>query len=505
MSATTMDALDMDSLYRNLYKYSNDAIVVHSFEGEIFMANPRAEAMFGWTEKELRSLYVYDLPSLSDKQKAKEARKRLMEYGFVRLNCDVNKKDQSIFPVEISSSLMKVGDFYVVQAIIRDLTSEKETLQRLEQTNQELNKRKHDLVEAQKIAHIGNWEYDVVSNTITWSEEIYRIFELDPHRFEATYEAFLASIHTEDVARVDRAYMASLTTKQPYHQRFRLVTSKGIKYVEDRCKHICDDEGNIVRSIGLVQDITGYVLKEQKIKHQEEMMIVQSRHAAMGEMISMIAHQWRQPISIVGLLAETMRQSLSSDTVGVEILQEDLEQIHHQVAYMSKTIEDFRNFFQKSNTVDEVHLRTLFAEVNTMLGAVLKRHAIELTIHCDASLSLHTYSRELIQVIINIVTNAKDALQKQEGVKEIRIEVTELDEAIRIAIFNNGAPIDEAIKYKIFEPYFTTKTKSGGTGLGLYMVKTIIDKHMHGEISVNNLDGGVEFVMTVPRSLQDED
>jgi PAS domain S-box-containing protein len=504
MSQFKIETLQMNNHYKDLYQYSNDAIIIHSLEGEIYMANPRAEEMFGCNEEALIGCYIYHVASVQDASKFEESIKILKGKGFHSVTCNLTEKDETVFSVDISLSLMKMDEGDFVQAIIRDLTAEKKMLKTLKRTNEELNKRKKDLLEAQKIAKIGNWQYDVVSNSITWSREVYRIFELDPDRFEATYEAFLEAIHPEDVARVDGAYGKSLQTKTPYHEIFRLVTYKGIKHVEDRCKHIYDDEGNIVRSIGLIQDITEFVEKEEQIKEQEEIMIFQSRHAAMGEMIGMIAHQWRQPISVVGLLTETIQHGLKANPIQLEMIEKDLEQVSKQIHYMSNTIEDFKNFFQKSDKVDKVHVPTLLNEVNTMLGAVLQRHEITLITHCDASISLHTYSRELLQVIMSIVTNAKDVLEKAQGKKEIIINVQEIEDKVQIKIFNNGSSIGEPIIYKIFEPYFTTKSNSGGTGLGLYMVKTIVDKHIQGTISVDNLEDGVEFTIMLPKKLEEE-
>lgn len=495
--------LDKDNHYKDLFEYSNDAIILHSLKGEIMMANPRAKMIFGWKDEALTALNIYNLFSCKEQCKVDSLRECLIENRCERIDCHLMKMNHTTFPVEVSFSLMELDGHEVVQAIIRDLTAEKETLSMIKKTNNELNRKKQDLVEAQRIAHIGNWEYDVLTNTITWADEIYRIFEFDPNEFEANYEAFLGAIHPDDVARVNAAYMQSINSKEPYHEIFRLLTSKGIKHVEDRCKHIMDDKGNIIRSIGLIQDITEFVEKEEQIKHQEEMIIVQSRHAAMGEMIGMIAHQWRQPISVVGLLTETVKHSLRADPIKLDLIEGDLEQIGSQIHYMSNTIEDFKNFFQKSDKADEVMLHTLLNEVKTMLGAVLKQYEIEIIIQCDASISLYTYGRELLQVVMNIVTNAKDVLKKQEGIKEVLIDVYQIGEEIEIVIFNNGTHIDEAIKKKIFEPYFTTKSNSGGTGLGLYMVKTIVDKHIQGNIAVENVEDGVEFRIVLPKRLEE--
>lgn len=865
----TCETKSLSNPYQALFEYSNDSIIIHDLEGRIIEVNRKTEEIFGKTKEELSKGYIRDLPKKDGKETCRKHLEILKKRGFIRFECNFIGKNSIGFPVEVSSSLIEIDGHTLVQAIIRDLSSEKKTLERLTKTkeqyqtlfdntafgaliiensslellrcnkmaadmldidihnlkawdievlhhqltkeeyqthfdevaqnnshsystsvtdkhgkhrelliscrevhfeekvchlsilvditekknyqqelekiNIQLQKSKLDLIEAQKIAQVGNWELNLITNQLTWSDEVYRIFDLEVHEFEANYQAFLDNIHPEDKKRVNRAYLKSVENKEPYHIVHRIITKNGIlKYVEERCEHILDEQQNIIRSIGTIQDITRhkktklelrksqknyqsilenmqdtyyrsningelillsggvetllgyrkdeligeklislyrypllresllqglkdnggkytleaelihknqhfiwvstksqywytdegevggiegfvrditaeklaqikertllnlidassneiyvfdkkslcfnyinqggvnnlkYTLSElltmhpydikpdfnerdfrdyvqplidkrakqqkfktthqrkdgstypvqihlqlleenflavimditeqesmnQKMQEQEEMMLVQSRHAAMGEMISMIAHQWRQPISIVGMLATTIMQDVKRNRINHDAMQEDLKNINNQVQYMSKTINDFRNFFQKSNAIDEVNLYQMLMESNNILGAVLRRHNIQLTINCKTSIVLYTYSRELVQVIINILSNAKDALGKVTDRKDIYINVTEKEQEVEISIFNNGLPIEESIKNKIFEPYFTTKGNLGGTGLGLYMVKSILDKHMHGKITVENREDGVAFNITLPKNLK---
>lgn len=263
--------------------------------------------------------------------------------------------------------------------------------------------------------------------------------------------------------------------------------------------------GLVDHYVALFTDITEREKNRQKLLDQEELMIVQSRQAAMGEMINMIAHQWRQPLSIVSMSANTLMLDIEMQELNEDTLKEELDGINGQVQYMSQTIDDFRNFFKSSKTLEKDQIENIINKLFSIIGPALKDNDITVEIKCDASLTIETYQSELSQVIINILSNAKDALKQIATDRMISMEVKEVDEKIIFIITNNGPEIPKNILTNIFEPYFTTKEVYCGTGLGLYMSKSIIEKHMHGTIVVANKDNGVEFVITVPKILMNDE
>jgi len=181
------------------------------------------------------------------------------------LELELNRKDGSIVPVEVKFSFIRESDGRPVKilAIARDITERK----RVEEA---LRKSEDSLAEAQRIAHIGSWELDIVSNTLTWSDEVYRMFGLEPQQFEATYEAFLDNIHPDDREMVNKAYTESVTNKTPYSIVHRLLLKDGtVKYVNERCETFYDD-GKPIRSIGTVQDITERRQAEERMKQTAE-------------------------------------------------------------------------------------------------------------------------------------------------------------------------------------------------------------------------------------------
>ena len=242
---------------------------------------------------------------------------------------------------------------------------------------------------------------------------------------------------------------------------------------------------------------------QAKLLEQEDIMITQSKHAAMGEMISMIAHQWRQPISVISMQANNILLNIELDTLETESLKKTAKNIGLQTQELSKTIDDFRNFFKPNKHSGDVYFQEILDSTFSVIGKSIQSNKIELLIDKDESLKIDTYERELVQVFINIINNAKDVLV-ENSVQEAKIFITikQHGSSAHISICDNGGGIDEEIMDEIFNPYFSTKGEKNGTGLGLYMSKTIVNKHLKGIISSSNVNGGACFNIILPLSLK---
>ena len=264
--------------------------------------------------------------------------------------------------------------------------------------------------------------------------------------------------------------------------------------------------GDIINYISIKQEITEQMSLKAELADKEEIMISQSRHAAMGEMISMIAHQWRQPISIISMVANNMILDAEFEELSKENYIEHANDIVQQTEYLSKTIDDFRNFFRPNKEKDVVKVEDVIEEANKIIGKSLESHSVELLIKNGNGIEIKTYSRELLQVFINLLKNSKEALvETQSKNRKIDVVIDNTQDYIITTLCDNGGGIDDEHIDKVFEPYFSTKDEKNGTGLGLYMSKTIIEKHMHGTISVKNVGEGVCFKISLPISYNGED
>jgi len=259
--------------------------------------------------------------------------------------------------------------------------------------------------------------------------------------------------------------------------------------------------------VAIIIDTTERLKIQEKLKTQEEIMLAQSRHAAMGEMISMIAHQWRQPISIIAMGANNILADIDLDIVDNKNLQTSADTIISQTKELSNTIDDFRNFFKPNKELEDTLLEDVFNNALSVIGKSLENHGIKvaLDVHSD---TIKTHPRELMQVFINILKNAKEALVENEVEdKTISIIADNKSDNITIKICDNAGGIKKDIIGNIFNPYFKKKSEKNGTGLGLYMSKTIIEKHLSGTLKVynkfddkNNLSG-VCFEISLPYNI----
>lgn len=230
----------------------------------------------------------------------------------------------------------------------------------------------------------------------------------------------------------------------------------------------------------------------EKNRTQEKILMQQAKMAEIGSMLESIAHQWRQPLNILGLSMTQL--NLSSTMEGNANAAKVIEIAEGQIEYMSQTIDDFRNFFKQDRHPVPIHIDTLINEVEALLGPLLLRKKITVVQSIIPNIEVVIYPNELKQVLINIINNASEAIeQNHSNVRVITISTEVDDEHCTISVEDTGGGISPAIMDKIFDPYFTTKFESQGTGIGLYMVKMIIEKHFHGKLDVYNTSAGACF------------
>jgi len=243
----------------------------------------------------------------------------------------------------------------------------------------------------------------------------------------------------------------------------------------------------------------GTVLDLTQIKQKDQLLFQQSRQAAMGEMIGNIAHQWRQPLNALGLLLQNIYYSYESGELDKKQLERSVEKGQMLIQNMSKTIDDFRNFFKPNKEVEHFRLSEAINSAADLVSASYKNNNIDLELTLDDELMLDGYPNEFAQVLLNILSNAKDALQSK-GIRDahVRIKSYNMDETVMVEIDDNAGGIDNAIIKKIFDPYFTTKLQDAGTGIGLYMSKMIIENNMHGKITAANTEYGAKFIISIP-------
>ena len=236
----------------------------------------------------------------------------------------------------------------------------------------------------------------------------------------------------------------------------------------------------------------------EKLSEKEQLLLKQGRQAAMGEMIGNIAHQWRQPLSALGLLVQQAPLNLEKGMLDKKGLDDCVKKSMGLINHLSSTIDDFRNFFRTDKVKVKFRVNAEVKRTLLLLEGSFANERISVEVEENNDPFIYGYPNEFSQVLLNILTNAKDEFAKKAIVDpRVRITLNGNNGRSAVTIADNAGGIPEEIMGKIFDPYFTTKEPQAGTGVGLFMSKTIIEKNMGGTLSVRNVDSGAEFTIEI--------
>ena len=236
---------------------------------------------------------------------------------------------------------------------------------------------------------------------------------------------------------------------------------------------------------------------QSEIKHhrqKDKMLIQRSKMADMGDMLSMIAHQWRQPLNQLSYIFMNIESAYEYKELTKEYLDSKIKEGNEQLEFMSVTIDDFRNYFKPDKEKEFVLVSDVVQTSVDFMKQSLEMHAIEVELITDGRELTHLYKNEFIQVLLNLIKNAKDVLSAKD-IKNPKMIISSIcyREKLIVSVCDNGGGVKEEIIDKIFDPYFSTKDTKSGTGLGLYMSKMIIEEHLDGKLSVSNTQEGACF------------
>lgn len=238
--------------------------------------------------------------------------------------------------------------------------------------------------------------------------------------------------------------------------------------------------------------------QRQELKEKNAILFHQSRHAAMGEMISMIAHQWRQPLNTLAIIIQNLYFQHKLGQWDEESFERSHDQFNEHLQYMSKTIDDFRNYYKNDETKRPEYIGEIVELALRLCDVFLKYAKIKTNLTIYTTKRGYLSKNELIQVLMNLIKNAHDAIvERNIGAGKISISVEEMSDSICIRVCDNAGGISATIADKIFEPYFSTKSENG-TGLGLYMSKSIIEDHFKGTLTFHSTEEGTCFTIFLP-------
>ena len=354
---------------------------------------------------------------------------------------------------------------------------------KLEEEITENIKQKNILEEAHEVAYIGAWELQIENMQLDLSKQALMIAELEKENKNMYFNSLEDLIIKSDWQDFYDAVEKTIKTGEELKSVHRILASSGqIKWIH--CRGKLNKEKNLI--LGIIQDITETKNLEREKQRQEELLYQQSKMAAMGEMIGNIAHQWRQPLSSISISASGAKFQKEMGILTDDIFYNLMDTINNKTQYLSQTIDDFRNFYKPDKTKNIFTTKSIYEKTIKLVSTQFLSKQIQINDNIQ-DIQVFSIENELIQVLINVLNNVQDAFEKKEyKEKFVSIDMYTKDTKVYIEILDNAGGVPEKIIDRIFEPYFTTKHKSQGTGIGLYMSEEIINKHLGGDIYVEN-------------------
>ncbi len=543
----TRELKESEENYRQLFEAESDALfLIDNLTGRIIKVNRAACAMYGYDGDELLNMKNSDLsaePELTAKV-TRETSPASDSVVTIPLRWH-RKKDGTIFPVEITGRFFMKEAKPVHIAAIRDITERR----RMEEDLRESEKR-FDLVI--RGTDIGLWDWHIQTGETVFNErwaEIagYTIEELSP----VSIQTWIDLCHPDDLQLSNellRRHFQGETELYDCECRMRHKNGDWI-WVHDRGKVAeWTADGKPLRMAGTHADITEHKRAEQALQEKtrqledltanlarrveeeitarvknEQILLQQSKLAAMGEMMGAIAHQWRQPLNALALIVQNLRDAHTYGELNREYLEETVQKSMAQIRHMSKTIDDFRNFFQPDKEETVFGAVQSVGEVLSLLSAQLSASDTDFRMTCRdqgksfdrvediavcPDMTIRGFRNEFEHVIMNLVNNAREAIltRRESGLMGraerglIVFDFRHEDGRLVIEVSDNGGGISPQIIDRIFEPYFTTKDPAKGTGLGLYMSRVIMEDHLHGTLTARNSGQGAVFIIEIGSS-----
>lgn len=513
-------------LFEKVFSEAPNGIALVLKNGRFWRLNERFCSIVGYSEDEMRTLTFQQITHPDDLQSDLALAVQLAEGKIPSYSLEKRyiHKNGSIVWINLTASAIFLDlehtqlEYFI--AVIEDISERKAMLETLANTQA-------GLMEAEQIAMLGHWSWDVVSDTLYWSENMLRLFGETSESFHNRFDYFLSMVHPDDRENLHHSVRTATETHAPFEIHYRIRTREGAEKIIYTKGSISYNGDKPVRMFGTCQDVTQIKQLEEKEKDQERMLMQQSKLVAMGEMVGAIAHQWRQPLNTIGLTIQDLLLAYRHNELDEAYLKSSQTDMMQQLNYMSQTIDEFRNFFTKSQSVGPFNLLNAINEVVQLYWAQLKAHNITLAIECrygnepaarpfneltaeeKKSFDLIGASSELKQVILNCIANAKDAILSLKEANRFQRTITVIlhneGETLHVIIQDLAGGMSDEVRQRIFEPYYTTRNM--GTGLGLYIAKMITERTLHGTIVCNpntqSIDGadytGTIFIISLPK------
>jgi PAS domain S-box-containing protein len=480
-----------------------DCIVTIDQEGCITEFNPAAERTFGYRRDAVLGRQMADVivpPSLRDQHRKGFARYLATGEAHVlgrRVEMTAVRADGSEFPVELAITRIPGDEPPSFTGYLRDITERK-------QAEEELRRSEAVLGEAQRLSSTGTFSWHVQTDQITWSEQTYRIFELDP-AVPATLELIGTRLHPEDILSFQEMLNRQRADGSDFEHEHRLrMPDQSVKYLHVVARATRDPHGHL-KYIGWFQDVTERRLSEEALNKARSELAHVARVSSLGILTASIAHEVNQPLSGIITNASTCLRMLAAEPPNVDGARETARRTIRDGNRASDVITRLRALFNKQGvTAESVDLNDATREVIALSLSELQRNRVILRSKLADDLPPVTGDRvQLQQVILNLLRNASDAMSGVYDRPRMLVLKTEREEGdlVRLSVRDVGVGVDPRGVDKLFEAFYTTK--SGGMGIGLSVSRSIIESH-YGRLWAAPNDGpGATFAFSLPRGPED--
>ncbi len=472
--------------YRMLFERNLAGVYRSAIDGRMIDCNEAFARIFGFeSREELLERTAWDLYG------DEAVRRRFLaelwrERALAAYEQPMARRDGTPLWVVLSAVVVpdEHGQMTEIEGTLMDLTERR-------QMEEELRKAARRLEEAQRVTHVGNWEWDLESGSVYWSEELYRIIGLEPRDFATPFEGFLERVHPEDAERIRQAESRALSGEEEYAIEYRLLRPDGtVRWVFDRGEVVRDASGKPIRLFGTIQDIT-----ERRVL--EEQLLQAQKMEAVGRLAGGVAHDFNNILQAMMMFSERFQMATGEGAASVV---EELKDQMRRAAALTRQLLLFSR--QETSHPQELDLGEVVGGLTKMLRRLVRENIEFRVVPAPGPLPVHVDRAQLEQVVMNLVVNAADAMPSG-GRLEVRVGSDDSQPGWAcLEVEDSGHGIPEEVRERIFEPFFTTKPVGRGTGLGLSVVHGIVTGH-GGRVEVDSTEGsGSTFRVYLPLSTQ---
>lgn len=443
---------------------------------------------------------------LQGEETTEEARKKIRlaldKWEPIKIELLNYTKDKRPFWVELNIQPVKdeTGWWTHWISIQRDVTEQVKHWNKVENQASLLLEEKDEVDDILEAAKIGFWSLDLQNNVLAWDQSMYKLYEIDPEKFAGDYEAWESTLHPDDYTKINEEIVNAISYKDRFELQFRVITQSGYqKHIKANAKIKRDKSGTPFLMKGVNIDISKEIELVNEVNTQRRQSIHRAKLATIGQLSAGVGHEINNPLTISSGSTQLIRRMIQKDNFDKEKILDYLDRqtfAHDRISDIVEGLKVYSRVDTEENTL--INIQNVIDVTLKLIENIFAKDGIGFTVEIEeGEFLVHGNFGKLQQCLVNLLTNAKDASKDREEPKII-LSVKKNGCNVEISVKDNGTGMSQAVKEKIFNPFFTTKPIGVGTGLGLSIVSKFVEG-MKGKIIVSSEQGvGTEFIISLP-------